>query len=70
MIARPKEIDPGSVSGTSSADAPSVERPMIADRANMPLPAADSGRKLRNVLILANIAGWVAIIILIRTIFF
>lgn len=43
---------------------------MIADQANMPMPADGSGRKLRNALILANVAGWVAIIILIKLVFF
>lgn len=70
MIARPKEIDPTNLGGPSSAEDSSAERPMIADQANMPMPADGSGRKLRNALILANVAGWVVIIILIKLVFF
>jgi hypothetical protein len=45
---------------------------MIAEHANIPpqCPADDSGRRLRNRLILANFLAWVAIIVVIRLVFF
>jgi hypothetical protein len=72
MIARQKVTDATSDSGLS-AESSSAEQAMIADQANIPsLPASanDSGRRLRNVLILANIAGWIIILGLIKLIFF
>jgi len=52
--------------------APAAEPPMIVDRVTIsalpPAPVRD--RRLRNWLILANIIAWVAIICVIRLIFF
>ncbi len=52
--------------------APAAEPPMIADRVNISAlpPAPATNRRLRNWLILANIVAWVAIICVIRLIFF
>lgn len=52
--------------------APPAEPPMIADHANISaLPAVPAtNRRLRNWLILVNIIAWVAIIRVIRFIFF
>jgi hypothetical protein len=72
MIARLKDIDTTGVSG-APADPTSAERAMIADQANIsssPASADGSGRRLRNLLILANIAGWIVILGLIKLIFF
>jgi hypothetical protein len=72
MIARLKDSEAKGVGG-HSADPSSAERAMIADQANIPSsPASADGtdRRLRNVLILANIAGWIVIIGLIKLIFF
>ena len=54
--------------------APAAEPPMIVDRVTIsappPAPAPVTNRRLRNWLILANIIAWVAIICIIRLIFF
>lgn len=52
--------------------APPAEPPMIADRMNIPAlpPAPATNRRLRNWLILANLIAWIAIICIIRLIFF
>ncbi|KQW18338.1 hypothetical protein ASC80_20085 [Afipia sp. Root123D2] len=49
-----------------------AEPTMIAEHANIPpqCPADDSGRRLRSRLILANFLAWVAIIVVIRLVFF
>jgi hypothetical protein len=51
---------------------PSAEPPMIADPLNisaLPSPPV-TNRRLRNWLVLANIVAWVAIIVVVRFIFF
>jgi hypothetical protein len=50
----------------------SSEAPMIAEHADCPtLGQSDpSGRKLRNRIIVANVIAWVAIIALVRLVFF
>ncbi len=49
----------------------SAEPTMIADHANIPTcPAGPPDRRLRNLLLLANVAAWVAIIVAIRLVFF
>lgn len=49
----------------------SAESPMIADHANIPpSPAGPRDRRLRNWLLLANLAAWIVIIIAIRMVFF
>lgn len=52
--------------------APAAEPPMIADRVNISTlqPGPAINRRLRNWLILANVAVWVAIICVIRLFFF
>jgi hypothetical protein len=40
------------------------------DATNGILPRAGSGRRLRNWIILANIAAWILIVLVIRAIFF
>lgn len=49
----------------------SAEPMMIADHANIPTsPASLPDRRLRNWLLLANIAAWLLIIVAIRLVFF
>jgi hypothetical protein len=63
---------------TTAADEPLVsetfsrEAPMIAEHAGgaMPQRHDPSGRRLRNRIIVANAVAWIAIIALIRVIFF
>jgi hypothetical protein len=44
---------------------------MIADHANIPpSPAGPRDHRLRNWLLLANLAAWIVIIIAIRMVFF
>ncbi len=72
MIARLKDVETSSASG-HSADLSAAERAMIADEANISAspPSADgSDRRLRNALILANIIGWILILLLLKLIFF
>lgn len=71
MIARLKDIEARGASGDPAG--PSAEQTMIAHQANIPsspTSADSSDRRLRNVLILANIIGWIAIFGLIKLIFF
>jgi hypothetical protein len=63
---------------TTAADEPLVsetfsrEAPMIAEHADGPMLQRHdpSGRRLRNRIIVANAIAWIAIIVLIRVIFF
>lgn len=73
MIVRLQKIDNTVRGDSTSPRQPSAEQSMIAERANippLPIPAGGSNRRLRNGLILANVAAWIAIIIAIRAIFF
>lgn len=73
MIVRLQKIDNTVRDDSFSSRQPSAEPLMIAERANIPpspLPAEGSNRRLRNGLILANVAAWVLIIIAVRAIFF
>lgn len=72
MIAKLKNTETPGVDG-NPANASSAERAMIADQANISsstAPADGSGRRLRNLLILANIVAWIAILGLIKVFFF
>ena len=72
MIAKLKNVDTTGVS-EDLATPSSAEQVMIAHQANIsssPPSAEGSDRRLRNVLILANIAGWIVILGLIKMIFF
>ena len=72
MIARLKDVETTGTGGDPADPSPS-ERAMIADQANIsssPTSADVSDRRLRNALILANIVGWLAILGLIKLIFF
>jgi len=72
MIARLKDVETSSASGQST-DPLAAERAMIADEANIsasPASADGSDRRLRNALILANTIGWIAILLLLKLIFF
>jgi hypothetical protein len=74
MIVRLHKIDNTARGDSFPSRQPPAEPSMIADHANIPpsppLTAAGSNRRLRNGLILANVAAWVLIIIAIRAIFF
>lgn len=71
MIATPKHTDP-KVAGSQPAS--TAERPMIAQQvdtsSSTPLPDAASGRRLRNILVLANIVGWILILVVLKLVFF
>jgi hypothetical protein len=72
MIAKLKNTETPDVDG-HPANASSAERAMIADQANIPsstAPADVSSRRLRNLLILANVVAWIAILGLIKVFFF
>jgi hypothetical protein len=47
-----------------------MERSMIADHANIPSLTGNSGRRLRNIFILANVIGWIAVALAVRLLFF
>jgi hypothetical protein len=73
MIVRLQKIDNTVRDDSFSSRQPSAEPSMIAEHANIPpspLRAEGSNRRLRNGLILANVAAWVLIIIAVRAIFF
>jgi hypothetical protein len=73
MIVRLHKIDNTARGDSFPSRQPPAEPSMIADHANIPpspLTAEGSNRRLRNGLILANVAVWVVIIIAIRAIFF
>ncbi len=71
MIVRLRKIETTS-SDSLVSHAPSVEPAMIADQMNeAPLtPPVKINRRLRNWIVLANVAAWVFIILAIRLIFF
>jgi hypothetical protein len=59
---------------SSGADSPiatatSTERSLIADRADVSSSTDNSGRWLRNIFIIANVIGWIAIILAVRLLF-
>lgn len=71
MIVQLRKIE--TTSGDSPvSSAPSAEPAMIADQMNAAslAPAVTPNRRLRNWIILANVAAWVLIILAIRLIFF
>ncbi len=73
MIVRLHKIDNTARDDSFSSRQPPAEPSMIAEHANIPpspLRAEGSNRRLRNGLILVNVAAWIAIIIAIRAIFF
>jgi len=73
MIVRLHKIDNTVRDDSFSSREPSAEPSMIAEHANIPPSpqrAEGSDRRLRNGLILANVAAWVLIIIAVRAIFF
>jgi hypothetical protein len=71
MIVRLQKIE--TTSGDSPvSSAPSAEPAMIADQMNAATltPPVKPNRRLRNRIILANVAAWVLIVLAIRLIFF
>lgn len=72
MIVQLQKIETTVEGDRFASRAPAAEPPMIADRVNIsalpPTPATN--HRLRNWLILANIAAWIAIVSIIRLIFF
>jgi hypothetical protein len=70
MTVGPRKIDTAEGGSPFATDAPSMERPMIADHANITSSTGNSGRRLRNIFILANVIGWIAIVLAVRLLFF
>jgi len=72
MIVRLRKIE--TTSGDSLvSSAPSAEPAMIADQMNAAsslTPPVKANRRLRNWIILANVAVWALIILAVRLIFF
>lgn len=71
MIVQLRKIE--TTSGDSPvSSAPSAEPAMIADQMNAAslAPPVKPNRRLRNWIILANVAAWALIILAIRLIFF
>lgn len=71
MIVQLRKIE--TTSGDSPvSSAPSAEPAMIADQMNAAslVPPVTPNRRLRNWIILANVAAWALIILAIRLIFF
>lgn len=71
MIVRLRKIETTG-DGSPASSAPSTESAMIADQMNAAslTPRVKTNRRLRNWIILANIATWVLIILAVRLIFF
>lgn len=69
MVVRLQKID-GRPHKASAARGTSAESSMIAEHANIPASEIKPDRRLRNWLLLANLAAWLAIIIAIRLAFF
>jgi hypothetical protein len=72
MIARLQKIQTTAASESLVSEKFSREAPMIAEGANCSVLEQhdQSGRRLRNRLIVANAIAWIAIIALIRLVFF
>ena len=73
MTAKLKDIETTRASGppadTSSAEQPTITKQQ-ANISSSLSPIDASSRKLRNGLILANIVGWILIVVVIKLIFF
>jgi hypothetical protein len=70
MIVRLQKIETTVEGDRIVSLAPPAEPPMIANRVSIPTTEPATDRRLRNWLIFANIVAWVAIISVIRLIFF
>jgi hypothetical protein len=72
MIAKLQRAETTAANELLVSETFSREATMIAEHADCRIPAQHdpSGRKLRNRLIVANAIAWIAIIALIRLIFF
>jgi hypothetical protein len=73
MTATLRKIESFAANESSAPEQFSREEPMIAESAcGPPLDAHDDApdRKLRNRIIIANAVAWVALIVLIRLVFF
>lgn len=72
MTATLRKIESPAANGPSVPERCSRDGILIADAARTPLsePHQPPDRKLRNRIILANAVAWIAIIVLIRLIFF
>jgi hypothetical protein len=70
MTVGPRKIDTAESGSPFATDAPSMERSMIADHANIPSLTGNSGRRLRNIFILANVIGWIAVALAVRLLLF
>jgi len=72
MIAKLQRVETTAANGPLVSELSSREAPMIAEHADCRLLERDdlSGRRLRNRIIVANVIVWIAIIVLVRLIFF
>jgi hypothetical protein len=72
MTATLRKIEPSAANEPFTPEQFSREEPMIAEPASLPpLEAHDApDRRLRNRIIIANAVAWIAIIVLIRLVFF
>jgi hypothetical protein len=72
MTATLRKIELPAANESSAPEHSSREGMMIADSARTPRSEPDQApdRKLRNRIILANAVAWIAIIVLIRLVFF
>jgi hypothetical protein len=71
MIARDQRTETAAAHESLVSETSSREAPMIAQRADCRVPQHDStGRRLRNRIIVVNVIAWMAIIALMRLIFF
>jgi hypothetical protein len=72
MIAKPQRAETAAANEPRVSESSSREEPMIAEFAHYRVlerhPPSD--RRLRNRIIVANAIAWIAIIVLIRLIFF
>jgi hypothetical protein len=73
MTATLRKIEPSAANESFTPEQFSREEPMIAEPVcGPPLDAHDDApdRKLRNRIVIANAVAWVAVIVLIRLVFF
>ncbi|MCF2522422.1 hypothetical protein [Bradyrhizobium sp. G127] len=72
MIVQLQKIKATADSDRLMSQAPAAEQPMRTHPVNISAlpPPPETNRRLRNWLILANIAAWITIVALVRLIFF
>jgi hypothetical protein len=72
MTARPRKVEETTADELVISELSSTEALMIAERADCRVLQQQklSGRRLRNRVIVANVIAWIAIVVLIRLMFF